>query len=147
MVLLNALLPLTTQRSTIYCKTWIPCSPFPGQTGMSTCRYAHPILQVNSSPCSEELHPSFPPRLWTGVSKASHSHSCHAVEAESLPEFASRLSQGNSAKPRLEVPEEAITLSSPKMSALQKEQWQHCSNAVKFCTLWQTGYVNKWVSV
>lgn len=144
MALLNALLPMTMQQTTIYCKTWIP---FPGQTGVSTCRNAHPILQVNSLPCSEELHPSFPPGVWTGFGKALYSHSCHAVRASSLSDFASRLSWGDSAKPRLEVPGQAITLSPCKALAYQKEQWQHCSKAGKFCTLWQIRYVNKWVSI
>lgn len=146
-VFLNALLPLATKQSTIYRKIWIPCSPFLGQTGMSTRKYAHPIREVNSSPCSEELCPTFSPRVSTGFRKAPCWHSCHVVGVKCLPEFNSRLSQGNSVKLWLEVPEEAITLFSGKMSALQKEQWRHCSNAVQFCTLWQTGYLNKWVSI
>lgn len=129
-VLLNALLPLTTQRSTLNCKTWIPCSPFPGQTGMSSCRYAHPTLQVNSSRCSEELHPSFPPGVWTGVRKASHSHSCHAVGAKSLPELASRLSQGNSAKPWLEVPKEAVFTQNVSIAEGAMAALQQCSEVL-----------------
>lgn len=31
--------------------------------------------------------------------------------------------------------------------SIAEEQWQHFSNAVTFCTLWHTRYVNKWVSV